>query len=75
MTKNKKMGNCHSMFSKDEILICDRLLQNDPFFNSEFNKEALNAVAKGAYAGICKNHINLNENVSLQTGKWWKVLF
>ena len=75
MTKNKKMGNCQSMFSKDEILIYDRLLQNDPFFNSGFNKEALNAISKGAYAGIRNNYRKLNGKVSLQTGKWWKVLF
>ena len=69
------MGNCQSMFSKDEILIYDRLLQNDPFFNSGFNKEALNAIGKGAYVGIRNNYRKLNEKVSLQTGKWWKVLF
>ena len=60
------------MFSKDEILIYDRLLQNDPFYNSGFNKEALNAIGKGAYAGI-RSYRKLNEKV--QTGKWWKVSF
>ena len=45
------------------------------FFNSGFNKEALNAICKGAYAGIRNNYRKLNEKVSLQTGKWWKVLF
>ena len=70
------MGNCQPTFSKDEILIYDRLLQNDPFFNSGFNKEALNAICKGTYAGIHNNYGKfLNEKVSLQTGKRWKVLF
>ena len=68
------MGNCHSMFSEDKILIYDRLLQNYPFFNSGFNKEVLNAISKGTYAGI-RNYRKFNEKVSLQTGKWWKVLF
>ena len=62
------MGNCQSMFSKDKILIYDRLLQNYPFFNSGFKKEVLNVIGKGTYAGI-RNY--LNEKV--QTGKWWKV--
>ena len=68
------MGNCQSMFSKDRILIYDRLLQNYPFFNSGFNKEVLNFIGKGTYAGI-RNYKKLNEKVSLQTGKWGKVLF
>ena len=63
------------MFSKDEILIYHRLLQNDPFFNSGFNKEALNAIDKGEYVRIRNNYRKLNKKVSLQTGKWWKVLF
>ena len=50
------MGNCQSMFSKDKILIYDRLLQNDPFLNSGFDKEALNAITKGTYAGIRNNY-------------------
>ena len=70
------MGNCQSMFSKDEILIYDRLLQNDPFFNSGFNKEALNAICKETYAGIRNNYGKFfDEKVGLQTGKWWKFLF
>ena len=70
------MGNCQSMFSKDEILIYDRLLQNDPFFNSGFNKEALKAICKGTYADIRNNYGKfLDEEVSLQTGKWWRCLF
>ena len=70
------MGNCHSMFSEDKILIYDRLLQNYPFFNSGFNKEVLNAFGKGTYAGIRNNYGKfLDEKVGLQTGKWWKVLF
>ena len=70
------MGNCQSMFSKDKILIYDRLLQNYPFFNSGFNKEVLDFVCKGTYAGIRNNYGKfLDEKVSLQTGKWWKVLF
>ena len=68
------MGNYHSTFSEDKILIYDRLLQNYPFFNSGFNKEVLNAIGKGAYTGI-RNYRKLNEKVSLQKGKWWKVLF
>ena len=70
------MGICLSIFSKDEILIYGRLLQNDPFFNSGFSKEILNAKCKGTYAGIRNNYGKfLDEKVSLQTGKWWKVLF
>ena len=64
------------MFSKDTILTYDRLLQNYPFFNSGFNKEVLNVIGKGTYAGIRNNYGKfLDEKVSLQTGKWWKVLF
>ena len=63
------------MFSKDKILIYDRVLQNDPLFNSGFNKKVLNAIGKGTYAGIRNNYRKLNEKVSLQTVKWWKVLF
>ena len=66
------MGNCHSMFSEDKILIYDRVLQNYPSFNSGFNKEVLNAFSKGTYAGI-RNYRKLDEK--LQKGKWWKVLF
>ena len=67
------MGNCQSMFSKDQILIYDRLLQNDPFLNSGFNKEALKAISKETYAGIRNNYGKfLDEEVSLQTGKWWR---
>ena len=66
------MGNYHSMFSEDQILIYDRVLQNYPFFNSGFNKEVLNAFSKGTCAGI-RNYRKLNEKVSLQKGKWWKV--
>ena len=70
------MGNCQSMFSKDQNLIYDRVLQNDPFLNSGFKKKALDFVCKGTYAGIRNNYGKLNEKVSLQTGKWWwKVLF
>ena len=69
------MGNCQSMFSEDKILIYDRVLQNYPLFNSGFNKEDLNAICKGTYAGIHNNYRKFNEKVSLQTGKWWKVLF
>ena len=56
------------MFSKDKILIYDRVLQNDPLFNSGFNKEVLNAFGKGTYAGIRNNYRKLNEKVRLQTG-------
>ena len=70
------MGNYHSMFSKDAILIYDRVLQNDSFLNSGINKNALKAICKGTYAGIRNNYGKfLDEKVSLQTGKWWKVLF
>ena len=68
------MGNCHSIFSEDKILIYDRVLQNYPSFNSGFNKEVLNAFGKGAYVGIRNNYSKLNEKVSLETGKLWKVL-
>ena len=56
------------MFSEDEILVYDRLLQNHPFFNSGFNKQLLNAFGKGTYAGIRNNYRKLNEKVRLQTG-------
>ena len=70
------MGNCLSMFSKDQNLIYDMILQNDPFFNSGFNKNALDFVCKGTYAGIRNNYGKfLDEKVSLQTGKWWRCLF
>ena len=71
------MRNCQSMFRKDAILIYGRVLQNDPFSYSGFNKEALKAICKGTYAGIRNNYGKfLDEEVSLQTGKWWwKVLF
>ena len=64
------------MFSVDEILIYDRLLQNDQFLNSGINKNALAFVCKGTYAGIRNNYGKfLDAKVNLQTGKWWKVLF
>ena len=64
------------MFSEDEILIYDRVLQNDPFLNSGINKEVLKAICKGTYAGIRKNYGKfLDEKVSLQTDKWWRCLF
>ena len=64
------------MFSEDEILKCDRLLQNDPFLNSGINKKALDFVYKGTYAGISNSSGKfLDEEVSLQTGKWWSCLF
>ena len=69
------MGNCHSMLSEDEILIYDGVLQNDPFLNSGFNKEALKATSKGTYAGIRNSYGKFNEKVRLQTGKWWRCLF
>ena len=74
--KNKKMGTCQSMFSKYQNLIYEMILQNYPFFNSGFNKNALDFVWKGTYAGICNNYGEfLDEEVSLQTGKWWRFLF
>ena len=70
------MGNCLSMFSEDVILKCDRFIQNHPFFNSGFNKEALKTICKGTYTGIRNNYRKFaDEKVSLQTGKWWKYLF
>ena len=70
------MGNCQSMFSVDPILIYDRLLQNEPFFNSRLNKEPLKAICKGTYAGIRSNYKKFSdEKVRLQTGKWWNELF
>ena len=68
------MGNCHSMFSENQILMCDRLLQNDPFLNSGFNKELLNPFSKRTYAGI-RSYWKFNEKVGLQTGEWWRCLF
>ena len=70
------MGNCHSMFSKDEILIYDRVLQNYLFLNSGINKKALDFACKGTYAGMRNIYGKfLDEKVSLQTGKWWRCLF
>ena len=69
------MGNCQSMFSEDEILVYDRLLQNHPLFNSGFNKQLLNAFGKGTYAGIRNNYRKLNKKVRLRTGTWWRCLF
>ena len=61
------------MFSKDQNLIYEMILQNDPFLNSGCNKKALDFVCKGAYAGIRNNYGRfLDEEVSLQTGKWWR---
>ena len=62
------MRNCHSMFREDVILKCDRLLQNDPFFNSGPKKEAINFMCKGSYAGI-RSYFACEKKVSLQTGK------
>ena len=64
------MGNCHSMISKDKILMYHRTLQNDILFTSGFSKELLNVFSKGTYAGIRSNYGKLNEKVSLQKGKW-----
>ena len=70
------MGNCQSMFSVDSILIYARLLQNEPFFNSGFIKNAIDYVCRGTYAGIRSNYKkHPDEKVSLQTGKWWNELF
>ena len=65
------------MFSKDQNLIYDMILQNYPFLNLGWNKKALDFVSKGTYAGIRNNYGKFfEEEVSLQTGKWWwKVLF
>ena len=68
------MGNCHSMFSEDQILLYDTVLQSYPSFNSGFNKGVLNTFSKGTYAGV-RNYWKFDEKVRLQTGKWWKVLF
>ena len=70
------MGNCQSMFSKDTNLIYDRILQNDPFLNSGWNKNALDFVCKRTHAGIRNNYGKFfDEEVSIQTGKWWRCLF
>ena len=69
------MGNCHSMFSKDKILIYDRVLQNEPFFNSGLYKETLKAICKETYAGIHNYKKYPDEKVRLQTGEWWRCLF
>ena len=61
------------MFSKDQNLIYEMILQNDSFLNSGCNKKALDFVCKGAYAGVRNNYGKfLDEEVSLQTGKWWR---
>ena len=70
------MGDCQSMFSVDSILIYNRVLQNDPFLNSRFNKESLKAICKGTYTGMRNNYGKfLDEKVSLQKDKWWRCLF
>ena len=70
------MGNCHSMFSEDEILIYDRVLQNDRFLNSGFKKESLKAICKGTYAGMCNIYGKfLDQKVSLQTVNGGDVCF
>ena len=70
------MGNSQSMFSVDPISMYDRLLQNDPFLNSGFNKMAMEFVNKETYGGIRRNYGKFfDEKVRLQTGKWWNVLF
>ena len=50
------MGNCLSMFSEDLILICDRLLQNNPFLNSGWKKRAIKVICRGTYAGFRSNY-------------------
>ena len=62
------------MFSEDESLVYDRLIQNHPLFYSGFNKEILKTCGKGTYAGI-RSYRKLDEKVSLQKGKWWRCLF
>ena len=64
------------MFSKDVSLIYDKVLQNDPFLNSGFIKNAIDYVCRGTYAGMRSNYKkHPDEKVSLQTGKWWRCLF
>ena len=64
------------MFSENEILMCDGILQNDLLLTSGFSKEALKTVCKWTYTGIRNNYRKFaDEKVRLQTGKWWKVLF
>ena len=64
------------MFSKDVILIYDRVLQNDQFLNSRINKKAIDYACRETYAGIRSNYKKYpDEKVSLQTGKWWRCLF
>ena len=58
------------MFSVDPILIYDRLLQNEPFFNSRFNKKVMDYFCKGTYAGIRSYKKFAGEKVRLQKGKW-----
>ena len=60
------------MFSEDVILKCDRFIQNEPLLNSGLYKEVLKVICKGTYAGIRSNYKKYSdENVRLQTGKWW----
>ena len=65
------------MFSEDKILIYDRVLQNYPLFNSGFNKEDLNAICKGTYAGIHNNYRKFNEKAYKQAngGKFYFEVF
>ena len=67
------MGNCQSMFSKHKILVYDRVLQNDQLFNSGFNKQVLNAIGKGTYAGIHNNYRKYNEKKN--GGKFYFEVF
>ena len=71
------MGNCLSMFSVDKFLIYDQLLQNLSRNDSGFNKKVMTSIYKGTYAGMRNNYgkFSEEEEVRLQTGKWWNELF
>ena len=70
------MGNCQSMLSKDQNLIYDRILQNEPLLNLRCNKKALNAVCKGTYAGIRNSYGKfLDKKVSLKQENGGDVCF
>ena len=63
------MGNCHSMFSKDQNLIYD-ILQSYISYNTGWRKKDLDLVCKRNYAAIRNYYGKFLDEESLQTGKW-----
>ena len=68
------MGNCQSIFSIDQIWICDRLLQNERFLKFRIQQKAIKAIYKRPYKDIHSNYKKYPDE-KLQTGQWWRCLF